>query len=289
MRSEKEMYELILSIAKNDDRIKAVIMNGSRANPKATPDIFQDYDIVYIVTEVAPFKNNPEWIKLFGEPIIVQKPDDMEDLPPSDDDSYGFLMQFADGNRIDLTLYPIAKLNELHEDSLSILLLDKDGILEPFPPPSEKDYLPKTPTAKEFSDSCNEFWWVSTYVAKGLWREEITYAKSMLDQHVRPELMKMLAWYIGINTKFSCNPGKSGKYFKQYLEPELWGMLIATYADADYDHTWESLDKMCQLFRIVSPSVAEHFGFEYLLDEDEKVCAHLKHVRALPKNAKEMY
>jgi aminoglycoside 6-adenylyltransferase len=289
MRNEKEMKELILGIAKNDDRIRAVILNGSRVNPDAPPDIFQDYDIVYIVTEIAPFKNDPEWLNQFGERMIMQQPDEMGDLPPSDDDPYGFLMQFADGNRIDLRLFPVTKVNELWEDSLSILLLDKDGIIEPFPPASEKSYLPKPPTEKEYADCCNEFWWVSTYIAKGLWRDEITYAKSMQDQIVRPQLMKMLAWHIGINTEFSRNLGKFGKSFKQFLEPELWNMLLATYADADYDRTWVSLEKMYQLFRIMSQFVAEHFDFDYPIDDDEKVRAHLEHVRSLPKDAKEMY
>jgi len=289
MRNEQEMKELILGIARNDDRIRAVILNGSRANPNATPDIFQDFDIVYIVTDVVPLKNDPEWIKQFGELIIMQRPDDMGDTYASDEDSYCFLMQFADGNRIDLTLFPVAKINELQEDSLSILLLAKDGVIKPFPLSSEINYFPKPPTEKEYADCSNEFWWVSTYVAKGLWREEMTYAKSMQDQYVRPMLMKMLAWYIGIRTRFSCNPGKLGKYFKQYLEPELWEMLMATYADADYENTWESLEKMCALFQKTSRPVAESFGYEYLISDDEKVSAHLKNVRLLPKDAQEMY
>ncbi len=283
------MNQLVLDIARNDDRIRAVIMNGSRANPNASPDIFQDYDIVYVVTEVDYFKNDPEWIDQFGEIMIMQRPDDMQDPPPDDSDSYGFLMQFADGNRIDLTLFPVAKLDEMWRDSLSILLLDKDGMIEPFPPPSEKDYLPKPPTEKEYADCCNEFWWVSTYIAKGLWREEIIYAKSMQDQYVRPMMMKMLDWYIGIKTEFLRNPGKFGKHFEQYLEPELWEMVQATYADADYAHTWDSLQEMCRLFRTTSRFVAEHSGFEYPIDDDLKVSAHLEHVRSLPKNAPEMY
>ena len=55
MRSEQEMYELIINTAQNDDRIRAVIMNGSRANRNAARDIFQDFDIVYIVTDVSSF------------------------------------------------------------------------------------------------------------------------------------------------------------------------------------------------------------------------------------------
>ena len=39
MRSEKEMMDLILETAKNDERIRAVYMNGSRTNPNAPKDI----------------------------------------------------------------------------------------------------------------------------------------------------------------------------------------------------------------------------------------------------------
>jgi aminoglycoside 6-adenylyltransferase len=148
MRSEQEMLELILGTARDDERIRAVIMNGSRANPDAPWDFFQDFDIVYIVTEVSSFKRDPNWIKRFGEMMILQMPDDMRDPPPSDDERFAYLMQFTDGNRIDLSIHPIAKLDDLGEDSLSLLLLDKDGIIEPFAPASESNYLPKPPTAK---------------------------------------------------------------------------------------------------------------------------------------------
>jgi aminoglycoside 6-adenylyltransferase len=289
MRSEQEMLELIVETARRDERIRAVIMNGSRANPNAPRDIFQDYDIVYIVTDIAPFKKNYEWIKRFGEIMIMQMPEDMQDPPPSNDGGFGYLVQFTDGNRIDLGIYPFTKLDEIVKDSLSLLLLDKDGIIAPFAPASESDYLPKPPTAKAFFDCCNEFWWVCPYVAKGLWREEIIYAKYMLDQAAREQLLKMLTWHIGVKTRFSRNPGKFGKYFQQYLEPELWNMLQKTYADAGYDNTWEALFVMCHLFRIAASRVADHFGFSYPHDDDKKVSAHLQHVRGLPRNAREMY
>jgi aminoglycoside 6-adenylyltransferase len=289
MRTEQQMLDLILQTAQEDARIRAVIMNGSRANPNAPRDIFQDFDIVYVVTEVASFKDDPHWIYRFGERMILQLPDEMEDPPPGPDDGFAYLMQFMDGNRIDLTIFPIAKLNELGRDSQSILLLDKDGIIEPFPPPNDSDYLPKPPTAKAFFDCCNEFWWVSPYVAKGLWREEITYAKTLMEQVVRDQLMIMLTWYVGVKTQFSKSPGKLGKYLAQYLEPELWELLLKTYSDASYENTWEGLETMCDLFRRTAIPVAEHFGFDYPYGDDERVSAHLRHVRFLPKNAEAMY
>ena len=289
MRSEQAMLELIVNTAKNDDRIRAVIMNGSRTNPNAPRDAFQDFDIVYLVIEVGPFKDDPTWIDGFGEIMIMQMPEAMQDPSPRNDGGFSYLMQFTDGNRIDLSLFPIAKFNELEKDSLSLLLLDKDGLLKPFAPPSDSAYLPSLPTAKAFSDCCNEFWWVCPYVAKGLWREEIIYAKHMFDQVVREQLMKMLTWYVGVKTQFSRSPGKLGKHLEQYLEPDLWAMLEKTYSDASYENTWEALHAMGDLFRMTANRVAERFGFDYPQGEDEKVSAHLLHVRLLPKNAIEMY
>ncbi len=289
MRSEQHMLDLILNTARADAAIRAVIMNGSRANPNAPKDIFQDFDIVYLVTDVASFKANSAWIDVFGERMILQLPDDMEDPPPEPGDSYAYLIQLMDGNRIDLTLYPVEKLSAMERDSQSILLLDKDGIVVPFPPPSDHDYLPQPPTAKQFFDCCNEFWWLTPYVAKGLWREELPYAKTHLDDYIRHQLMKMLNWFVGVNTDFQKSPGKMGKYLKQFLEPELWKLFLDTYSDADYKRNWEALETMGKLFRQVAVPVAAHFGFEYPFGDDERVSVHVRHVRQLPKDAETMY
>jgi aminoglycoside 6-adenylyltransferase len=289
MRSEKEMFDLILNIAWSDERIRAMILNGSRANANASSDIFQDFDVVYIVTDVSSFKSDPDWIAFFGEIMIMQVPEEMGEPPRREDGRYAYLMQFADGNRIDLTLYPVALLSELERDSLSVLLLDKDGIIEPFPPADESDYLPQRPTAKAFGDCCNEFWWVSTYVAKGLWRGEIIYAKGMMDLIVREQLNQVLMWHIGIKTGFSCNPGKFGKHFELYLEPDLWNRLLQTYSGANYDQTWDALLTMGDLFRDAALTIAEDLGLDYPHEDDRRVSAHLQHVRSLPKGAREMY
>jgi aminoglycoside 6-adenylyltransferase len=282
------MFDLILSTAHQDARIRAVILNGSRLNPNVPRDLFQDYDILYIVTDVMSFRRDPGWIMRFGELMVMQTPDDMGAEPPGEDASYAYLMQFVDGSRIDLTLYPLARLDELPRDSLSLLLLDKDGVIPPFPPPDESDYLPQPPTAKQYADCCNEFWWVCPYVAKGLWRREIIYARFMLDQVVRQQLEVMLVWHIGIQTQFACNPGYHGKYFERYLEPELWDALLKTYTAPGYAETWEALFAMCRLFSRLAVDVAAHFGFDYPQAYNERVSAHLQRVRLLPRDATQL-
>lgn len=285
MRSEQEMLKLILSTAEQDQRIRAVIMNGSRVNPNMPADIFQDYDIVYIVSDVAPFVNNPDWIQRFGELVIYQMPEAMGNPPPMVDGHFAYLMQFVDGNRIDLTLFPLSKLNELGRDSLSRLLLDKDGIIAPFPAPNDSDYLPKPPTAQAFADCCNEFWWVTTYVAKGLWRQQLSYAKCMQEQPVRDQLLLMLTWHVATKTDFGVNLGYCGKKLKHYLEPGLWTLFEQTYADADQEHSWAALLHMSELFRIAATHVAQHFDFDYPYGDDERVSAYIRRVRALPRDA----
>jgi aminoglycoside 6-adenylyltransferase len=289
MRTDQEMLDLILQTARQDERIRAVILNGSRANPNAHGDVFQDFDIVYLVTDVGSFRAEPDWIQRFGEIMVMQLPDDMQDPPPENRESSAYLLQFMDGHRLDLTLQPMSRAAEAVADSLTVALLDKDNLIPLLAPPSEKGYLPKPPTPKQFADCCNEFWWCAPYVSKGLWRDHITYAKFMLDRTLREQLMKMITWYVGVQTAFLRNPGYLGKNLHDCLTPDLWSLLMETYSDSAEGHTWEALFAMGELFRRVAIPVAGHFGFNYPLGDDERVTAHLRHVMTLPRNATAMY
>jgi len=287
MRNEQDMQRLILDFAERDERIRAVVLNGSRTDPEAPGDLFQDWDIVYLVTEVEPYVRDRSWIAAFGEMMIMQTPDDMALFPVDREEHgrFGYLMQFADGNRIDLTFLPIEQMHELGQDSLSMLLLDKDGAIAPFAQPSNRDYLPKPPTAPMFADCCNEFWWVSTYVAKGLWRRELPYAKHMYEHPVRAMLHQMLDWLIGARSGYAANPGKQGKYYERHLDEKEWAAYVRTYADGDYERCWEALLAMCGLFRASAIEVAQCCGFAYDEGEDRRVTAHLHRVRALAPDA----
>jgi len=144
-RSDQAMMELILSTATEDGRIRAVILNGSRSNPNATPDRFQDFDIIYVVTDITSFTEDLTWIDRFGERMILQTPDLMGGEVPRKDDGFTYLMQFVDGSRIDLTLISLGHISDIEDESLSVLMVDKDDRFDPFPPPNEKSYLPNPP------------------------------------------------------------------------------------------------------------------------------------------------
>ncbi|EJS55308.1 hypothetical protein ICG_03570 [Bacillus cereus BAG1X1-3] len=290
MRTEKEMLDLIINTAKEDKRIRAVIMNGSRVNPNVKKDCFQDYDIMYVVKDIQSFTSNHNWIRRFGEIMIVQMPEEMTLLPADEDGKFPYLMQFMDGNRIDLTLVPVDLIDIfVGQDSLSKLLLDKDDCMDEFPPASDRDYLIKKPTEKEFLDCCNEFWWCSTNVGKGLWREELSYAKGMLEGPMRDMFIVMLEWHIGMKTDFTVNVGKFGKHFEQYIEKDMWEQFKRTFSNAEYGNLWQSFFVMGDLFREVANEIANTYGYQYPQDDDDKVTSYLKHVKALPKDITSIY
>ncbi|AJH83947.1 aminoglycoside 6-adenylyltransferase [Bacillus thuringiensis] len=290
MRTEKEMMDLIINTAKEDERIRAVIMNGSRVNPNVKKDCFQDYDVIYAVKDIRSFTSNHNWIHRFGAIMMVQMPEEMSLIPADEDGKFPYLMQFMDGNRIDLTLVPVELINNfVRQDSLSKLLLDKDNCMEGFPPASDKDYLIKKPTEKEFLDCCNEFWWCSTNVAKELWREELSYVKGMLDGPVRDMLIVMLEWHIGMKTDFIVNAGKFGKHFEKYIEKDMWVQFKRTFSNAEYENIWESFFVMGNLFREVANEIANAYGYPYPQGDDDRVTSYLKHVKALPKDSTSIY
>ncbi|MBD8025618.1 aminoglycoside 6-adenylyltransferase [Ureibacillus sp. Re31] len=287
MRSEKVMIDLIKKFAEQDERIRAVGMNGSRTNLKVPKDPFQDYDIVYFVTDMDSFINRVDWIKVFGELIIMQRPDHSV-LYPSNRDQYAYLMLFTDGNRIDLTLWPVEKSNEwIQDDKLAKVLLDKDSIFPILPSPTDQDYWVNKPSQQLFDDCTNEFWWVSTYVAKGLWRNEILYAMDHL-QIIRNMLLKMLEWKIGIETDFTISIGKNGKYMEKYLEKEIWNTLLNTYPKGNINDIWDALFTMTNLFEQITLEVANRLQFNYSVIEVKKVLAYLEHIQQLPLDAKEI-
>lgn len=292
-RNEDTMMALILDVAKNDSRILAVLQDGSRSNPRVKPDIFQDYDIIYVVETIAPFLRDHRWVDVFGERMILQLPEDMELYPPDPDleGAFSYLMQFKDGNRIDLMLVALEKLDHFTGDSLCKIIWDKTGLFKdhPLPPASEDSYIVKKPSERAFTDCCNEFWYTNAGLAKGLWREEVILVQELMNQVIRGTLMQMLHWYIGCLQEFAVNPGKMGKYYQRYLEPDMYARMLATYPVADLPAIWQSVYAAMDLFRDAGKFVASELGYAYPEDWDKAVRAYMMHVQQLPKDADKIY
>ncbi|MCL2833238.1 MAG: aminoglycoside 6-adenylyltransferase [Treponema sp.] len=278
MRKETEVYELILKTAAEDDRIRAVLLSGSRANSAAPKDIFQDYDITYFVTDITPFYNKPDWIaKKFGKPLIMQMPETMRF--PEGDGNFNYLIIFEDGVRIDLS-FVFTKYTDDGEPA--VMLLDKDNGSRFLPaklPSSDKKWHIKPPDEHFYLSCCNEFWWCLNNAAKGIARGELPYVMYMLNEIIRPELHYMIGWFIGVENGFNFSVGKNCKYIKHYLPEDLYNQYRKTYSGADYAEIWNSIYAMCGLFHNLALQVAGHFGFTYNQNEEDGMMKYLEMVK----------
>lgn len=292
MRTEQEMIHLILHTAQNDSRILAVYMNGSRANPNATKDIFQDYDIVFVVSETRPFIQDHNWIHRFGTLLLLEEPDYLDTLLGESLDfqrRYAWLMQFADGTRLDLTIQTLDVMKEEYgSDSLTVPLWERANYLPPIPTSSDRSYWIQPPTAELFFARCNDFYWVLPYVAKGLWRNELLYALDCF-QYLRPKLLIMLNWHVGLHHGWEVSTGKSGKYLPLYLSKDFMQRVYDTYPSGNADSIWQALYTMEALYHEIALEVAQAFHFEFDGLQQHNSVAFVKHIQKLPKDVKEIY
>jgi aminoglycoside 6-adenylyltransferase len=283
MRKEYEVMKEILDFAQEEHKVRVVMLNGSRLNFNAPKDIMQDYDVVFFVQNIkdTSYKTNREWINRFGELVILQQ-NDLED------EAYIFLMQFKDGVRIDLSFRDISIIEEAVKwDTLSKIILDKDDLKLELPDADDSAHYVRMPDNKEFDSVLNECWWIQTYVAKGIWRNELPLAKYMFDVILIENVKKLLSWHIGIQHDWNINVGKCGKWFKRLLPEEIYNGFVEVYPTSDYENMWQSLFKAGRFIRAIGTEVADELKYSYPMREDINVTEFLKRIKELPGGAED--
>lgn len=282
MRSEEQLLRQLLGFAGEEPRIRLVGMEGSRTNPNVPADIYRDYDISFLVTDLESFRADERWLDRFGPRAMMQKPEDMELFPPELGNWFSYLILFADGVKLDLTLIPLEELPlYLQDDRLLRILLDKDALAPTLPAPSDCRHWIRRPTARCYDDCCNEFWMTSTYVAKGLLRRELPFAAWHMERVVREQLYTMLAWMIGFREGFQFSLGKHYKFIRRHLEAGQWERLCATYRLGSLESGWQALEAAFSLFREASGAVAAALDCPYP-DYDAAVTRYIADMRRWP-------
>ena len=265
-RSEAQMLRLILQVAENI-QVEAVAMSGSRTNPKAPKDEFQDYDVVYVVDDLDTLTSNLAWLDQFGARIIEQH------------NILGnrrlYLMLFEDGNRIDLTLCPKEYIKEWVESEADFTVLeDPKGLFSPYSPNTQR-YWTNPASQTDFEKACNEFWWVSAYVVKGICRNQLIYAIDHLYGICQQELLKVLAWQVA-RDRGAVDIGKNYKYLFNYLPIEKEKEFLNLLDFSSIEKITQSLFSTMNLFHREAQILAQKMGFDYDKEVAEKMIDYAK-------------
>lgn len=261
MRAETEMLDLILQTAKTL-QVKAVALSGSRTNPKAPKDEFQDYDVVYVVDDLDNLTSDLSWLDQFGKRIIEQE--------VALDHRRLYLMLFEDGNRIDLTLCPKEHIQEwVDSEAVFTVLEDSEHLFEPYSQNLERYWISPA-SALDFEKVCNEFWWVSAYVVKGICRKQVIYATDYLYSICQQELLKVLAWQVA-SEKGAVDIGKNYKYLFNYLPAEKEKDFSNLLDFSSKEKITQSLFATMELFHQEAQALAQKLGFDYDKEVAEKM------------------
>ena len=261
MRTEAEMLNLILQTAKTI-QVEAVAMSGSRTDKTAPKDEFQDYDVVYVVDDLDNLTSDLSWLDQFGTRIIEQEV------------ILGhrrlYLMLFEDGNRIDLTLCPKDHIQEWVDSEANYTVLkDEKGLFESYTT-SPQRYWTSLASPIDFEKACNEFWWVSAYVVKGICRKQVFYATDHLYGICQQELLKILAWQVA-SEKGAVDIGKNYKYLFNYLPAEKEKEFSSLLDFSSLDKITQSLFATMELFHQEAQFLAKKMGFDYDKEVAEKM------------------
>ena len=261
MRTETEMLDVILKTAETL-QVEAVAMSGSRTNPKTLKDEFQDYDVVYLVENFEELISDLSWIDQFGKRIIEQEV------------RLGhrrlFLMLFEDGKRIDLTLCPKEHIKEWVDSEAGFTVLeDPEHLFEHYSQNLER-YWTSPASAIEFEKVCNEFWWVSAYVVKGICRNQLIYATDHLYGICQQELLKILAWQVA-SDRGKVDIGKNYKYLFNYLPAEKEKGFSNLLDFSSVEKLTKSLYGTMKLFHREAQYLAQKMGFDYDKEVAEKM------------------
>lgn len=278
MRNKEEMMKLIMDVAINDERIRAVTMEGSRASKNATHDQYCDFDICYIVSDIREFTKDNKWVELFGEILIVQYPMDWYSHPYNyaGHDNFAYLIQFKDGNRIDLTLIDVCNIDkEQGYREPRIVLLNKDNFKELKQINDESVFYIQKPSEMEYYNTCNEFRWLSVYISKGLCREELYYAKYAYDVLMMEMFIKMLNWKIGVDNDFNVTTGDHSKYLKRFLTLEEMKRFHSVFPNGTYEDIWSKLYVIYDYFAEIAKYVGEVLKYNFDAKETEEVRSFL--------------
>lgn len=266
MRTDAEMMGLILQIAESL-QVEAMALSGSRADIHSLRDQFQDYDVVYIVENLEDLISDLSWLDQFGILLIEQH------------NVLGYrrlyLMLFEDGNRIDLTLCPKEYIQEWVDSEANFeVIKDDKGLFESYLP-SPKRYWTCPPTEEEFATSCNEFWWVSAYVVKGIRRNQLIYATDHLHGICQQELLKALAWQV-TSDRGAVDIGKNYKYLFHYLPAEKEKEFSALLDLSSFDKITQSLFSTMKGFDCEAQELAKKMGFNYDQEVAVKMMTYAK-------------
>lgn len=257
--------------AETQSDLRAALILGSRARSDHPADRWSDLDLVTFVVDLQPYLTQRDWLKPIGTPTISFFE------ATADGRGQECRVLFDNGLDVDFALTPVAMLQSLLNGAIPSdlmphlrrgirIVLDKDGMLAqlqakvlalPALPP------PAPPTADEFSNLVNDFWYHTVWTAKHLRRGELWWAKSGCDGYLKQLLQRMMEWHARTTQGAGHDTWFRGRFLEEWVDGRARVALPHLFAHYDEDDIWRALNATMAIFRLLATASAAQLGYPY--------------------------
>jgi aminoglycoside 6-adenylyltransferase len=276
-KNSQEFYSTleakITAWAQAEDDLRAAIVVGSRTRSDHPADEWSDLDVILFLRRPEQYIARTDWIEAFC-PLwlsVVQKT--VAGEPER-------LVVFEGGYQTDFVFNDCAVLQMVPQmlESGNIpdtirrgvrVLVDKEDALTRVPPPMP--VAPQQPpSADEFAETGNRFWFNAVYASHQLARGDLVFYKSC-ESGLRWGLLQMLEWHARAVHGWDFDTWHGGRYTRDWLDPEIYAALADTYGGLDQHTGWDNLCSLTTLFARFESEVAERLDYQVPKDKREKV------------------
>lgn len=234
--------QTLIALAEKNPNIVAIGTEGSSNNPTLEPDVWTDLDVTLFCQDPTR-ENGATWIKALGEPTLVQHLTHQQ-LFDASAQWECWLTRYPGTRRVDFKLAPAGDITAyLAGDHLNGIVWCQGQLVEPGTTDASSHFLP-VPSQADYDAAVNELVWIAGNVVKGLGRRNLLYANEQFNQHLRPQLLLLLAYRETINDHGQFDPGVNGKNLWPRLTAAEQQHLAVTYNQATLQATRASLTQL---------------------------------------------
>jgi aminoglycoside 6-adenylyltransferase len=182
------------------------------------------------------------------------------------------MVLFAGGAKVDFVFHEAADLAGLAQLAQSgktpaviqrgaRVLIDKDHQIAHLLPPG-KPVPPGPPSAQQFQQAWERFWFVVIYAVRQLRRGDLAFYKGS-EQVCRQLLLPFLEWHTQAQAGWIADTWHNGRYAAEWLDPGLHHLLAQTYTPLEAQASWQGLLALLRCFSQAARGVAEAIGHPY--------------------------
>lgn len=264
MSSYESIFNKILSFAEQCDRVRAVILFGSRARLLKPADKYSDYDLIFFVKQTEYFLYEDAWLDQIAEYQISF-------TEPTAVNGFERRVFFENAMDFDFLFYPEEKARQVTESKTVQswyargyrILVDKIGyenlVVQQALPDADKTLM----SSREFLNIVNTFWFHAVWSSKKLLRGEIWPAKNCIDNYMKELLRQMAECHVKAHHGPSYDTWHEGRFFDQWADSLLLSELQLAYGGYDRNSLSSALWKTMDLFRTVAREAASRMDYTY--------------------------